>query len=225
MENLTISEDIKNSSSADLIDYIALKTDFPKEAKEAFEVFCLRFQSDVLQKAEIVCSKWDYNEVVALDIASCTFERVWKYPTFNLAKAKASNQDQAIRFWLFKIVQTQLANFHNNDTCHEPTEEEDLSVINTTDELIDYTCSGNVEAKKDLRKKMEFVDKGLSLLGKKHKIIYLTYRAYEKPRKRVPRPVLEKLRTQLGLTQSSVKVYKNEAYEIMDKYIRKYGKN
>ena len=183
MENLAISDDIKNSSSADLVDYVAMKADFPKEAKEAFEIFCLRFQSDVLQKAEIVCSRWDYNEVVALDLVSCNFERVWKYPTFNFAKAKASNEDQAIRLWLYGIVQTQLTNFHNNNTCHEPTGEEDLAVINSTEELIDYTCSGNIEAKKVLRKKMEIVDKGLSLLGKKHKIIYLTYRAYEKPKK------------------------------------------
>lgn len=224
MDDLTVSNEIKNSSSTDLIDYMAMKTEFPEQASEAFEVFCLRFQGEVFRMAEIACNKWNYNETVALDIVNCTFERVWKYPSFNPKKSKASDENKGIQFWLNAIVMTQLANQYNNGTCHEPTDEEDLSIITSTEELIDYTCSGDVERKKDLRQMLDVLEKGLALLDEKHRIIYLTYKAYEKPKKRVPRSVLEKLRITLNLTQSSVKVYKNEAYKTIENYLNNYGK-
>lgn len=225
MDDLTVSDEIKSSSSSDLIDYVAMKKDFPEQAKEAFEEFCIRFQADVLRMAEIACTRWNLSEVVALDIAHCTFDRVWKYPSFNLKKSIASDETKAIQFWLNGIIMTQLANQYNNGTCHEPTQDEDLSIISSTEELIDYTCNGDVEQKKNLRQALEIVEKGLSLLKEKHRIIYLTYKAYEKPKKRLPRSVLEKLRLMLNLTQNSVKVYKNEANEIINKYLESHGKN
>nr|WP_294860515.1 RNA polymerase subunit sigma [uncultured Fluviicola sp.] len=225
MDDLIISEEIKNSSSVELMEYIALKSDFPTEAKEAFEVFCYRFGKELKEKAEIICNNWNYNEVVALDIVNCTFNRVWKYASFNSSKAKGTDMDKAIRVWLFRIAQSQLANHHNNSTCYDLTQEEDLSIISSVDELAEHIGT-DVEKKKELRKALDFLNDALSTLTDKHKVIFLTYKAYEKNGKRiVPHAVAAKLRANLGLVQSTVKVYKNQAYELVENYIKQnHGK-
>jgi len=226
MDGLIISDEIKNSSSVELMEYISLKSDFPTEAKEAFEVFCYRFGNELKEKSEIICDKWQYNEVVALDIVNCTFNRVWKYASFDPAKVKGQDMDKAILSWLFRIAQSQLANHYNNNTCHDLTAEEDLSVINSVDELADRFGT-DPEKKKELRKALDFIDKALSTLSDKHKIIFLTYKAFEKNGKRiVPHAVAAKLRDKLGLVQSTVKVYKNQAYELVENYLQQdHGKN
>lgn len=206
MDDFIISDEIKNSSSVELMEYIALKSDFPTEAREAFEVFCYRFGKELKEKAEIICSKWQYNEIVALDIVNCTFNRVWKYASFNPEKVKGKDVDKAIMSWLFRIAQSQLANHHNNSTCYELTQEEDLSIVNNLDELAERIGT-DPERRKELRKALDFIDSALSTLSDKHKIIYLTYKAYEKNGKRiVPHAVAAKLRDNLGLVQSTVKV-------------------
>lgn len=55
-------------------------------------------------------------------------------------------------------------------------------------------------------------DAKLSALDEKHKIIYLTYKAYESRGKKLPRKLLSKLRERLGVSQTTVRVYKREAY-------------
>lgn len=66
----------------------------------------------------------------------------------------------------------------------------------------------------DASKKLQYViamENKLSVLDDKHKIIYMTYKAYYTRGKKLPRSVLEKLRNRLGLTQVTVRVYKREA--------------
>lgn len=225
MDELTVSDEIKKCSNVELMEYIALQNDFPTEAKEAFEVFCYRFEKELKEKSEIICAKWKYNEVVALDIVTCTFSRVWKYASFDPKKVKGKDMDKAILSWLFRIAQSQLANHHNKSTCYELAEDEDLSIITSVDELAERIGT-TVEKKKELRKVLDFIEKALAPLSDKHLVIYLTYRAYERNGKRiVPHAVTAKLRENLGLVQHSVKVYKNAAYDLVDNYIKQnYGK-
>lgn len=225
MDDLIISDEIKNSTSIELIEYIALKDDFPKEAKEAFEVFCYRFGQELKQKAEIICANWNYNEVVALDIINCTFNKVWKYASFDTTKARVSDVESAILRWLFSIAQSQLVVYHNTRKCFELPSEEELNIVISVDELADRFGT-STEKKKELRKVLEFINSALSTLSEKHKIIFLTYKAYEKDGKRtVPHAVAAKLRENLGLVQSTVKVYKNQAYELVENYIQQnHGK-
>jgi competence CoiA-like predicted nuclease len=80
--------------STELLEYISFKDEFLEEAKQAFIEFCFRFEKDIISKSEIYCNKFNYSEVVALEIAHCTFARVWKYPTFKPEKIKIERYKQ-----------------------------------------------------------------------------------------------------------------------------------
>jgi len=202
--------DFKIIPSDDLIDYISFKDEFPIEAELAFIEFCDRFQEEVLQKAEIYSSKYGYNEVVALDIANCAFAKVWKYHSFDKDKATTKNIDNAIKIWLFRIIYNELMKYAVKNTCAEP-DKDDLDIVENIDELINLTSGEDIEKKRDLRVRLEILDKAMFGLSDKHKIIYLTYKAYENNYKNIPRSVSKKLKERLNLVASSIRVYKKEA--------------
>lgn len=202
--------DFKIIPSDDLIDYISFKDEFPIEAELAFIEFCDRFQEEVLQKAEIYSSKYGYNEVVALDIANCAFAKVWKYHSFDKDKATTKNIDNAIKIWLFRIIYNELMKYAVKNTCAEP-DKDDLDIVENIDELINLTSGEDIEKKRDLRVRLEILDKAMFRLSDKHKIIYLTYKAYENNYKNIPRSVSKKLKERLNLVASSIRVYKKEA--------------
>lgn len=205
--------------SDELIEYISFKDDFPNEAEMAYFVFCDRFQKDIIQKAEIYCNKYGYNEVIALDIANCAFARVWKYHSFNKEKAKSNNIDTAIKLWLYPIVYNELMKYGEKNTCAEP-EEDDLSIVENVDELITLTVGEDPEKRKDLKIKLEIIEKAMLGLSEKHKIIFLTYKAYQNNGKNIPRVVAKKLREKLNLVQSSIQVYKKEATDRVNNYLK-----
>lgn len=70
-----------------------------------------------------------------------------------------------------------------------------------------------------LERKLELIrimnDK-ISKLDEKHRVIYLTYKAYQTSGKKLPRKLLDKLRKRLGVTQATIRVYKKEACELLN---------
>ena len=207
-------------SGAELLEFIScFKEEYPKQSELAFTVFCYRYEKDLLKKAEIYCSKFGHNETTALMVAQCTFARVWKYPTFDTKKAKSKNIDTAISLWLYPILYTQIVLLGRQDTCAEPTEEEDLSVISNIDELILNTVGDDLEKTKDLKTQLNVIDSALLGLSEKHKIIWLTYKAYEQKGKYIPRSVSSKLQEQLDLTQHSIRGYKMQANQHINDYL------
>lgn len=217
--------DFESMPGSELIEVISWKSEYPREAEQAFTVFCGRYEKDLLQKAEIYCSKFGYNEVDALLVANCTFARVWKYPSFNVKKAKSKNIDTAILMWLYPILHTQIVLLGKKNTCAEPTQEEDLSVVSDVDELIQIYVGNDLEKKKELKVRLEVVENALSGLSEKHKVIYLTYKAYEEVGKNIPRTVSKKLQEQLELTQSTIRVYKMDANQYVSDYLAKINGN
>lgn len=211
--------DFGNMCSKELLEYISFKIDFENEAIAAFTEFCSRFERKMIQRAEIYCLKFSYSSVIAMDIAHCTFARVWKYPTFDLAKSSSKNIEKAILLWLNKIMYTQLVKYEKVDSCAEPETEEDLSLIMTIDDLVEIKADAE-ENKKKLREKLSILDSAFLGLSDKHRIIYLTYRAYEITGKNLPRPLLKKLQNDLQLTQSTVRVYKKEANSHIENYLK-----
>jgi len=218
MEDKSI--DFENMSGAELLEFIfCFKEEYPEQSERAFAIFCYKYERDLLQKAEIYCSKFGYNETVALMVAECTFARVWKYPTFDIKKVKTKNIDTAIYQWLYPILYTQIVLLGKQDTCAEPTEEEDLSIISNIDELISHTVGDNVEKTKELKTKLNIIDSALLGLSEKHRIVWLTYKAYEQRGKNIPRSVSNKLQEQLDLTQNSIRVYKMQANQHINDYL------
>jgi hypothetical protein len=210
--------DFAEIENLELLDYIAMKEDFPEEATQAFVEFCSRFERDILQKAEVYCSKYNYNEVTALRVANCTFRRVWKYPTFKKEKAKSTNSEKAILLWMYPIIFRQVVKFGGENKCEEE-EEEDLEIIESVDQLIESYSITDVENKRELKAKLDTIERTLKGLSDKHQIIYLTYTAYNRDNKKLPRKLLEKLRSSLDLTQKSINTYKNQAEKHIQHYL------
>lgn len=211
--------DFEKISSVELLEYISFKDEFPEEGQDAFVQFCYRFEGDLKRKSEIYCNKFGYSEVVALEIAHCTFSRVWKYPTFNKAKARAKDLDKAILIWMYPILYTQIIKYGEQNTCADPTEEEDLNLVNDANELVEKLDIVDVETKREVVAKLQTIERALTQLTEKHRIIYFTYRAYQKQGKKAPRTITKLLREKLSLTQKSVNTYYGDAHRHVTNYL------
>lgn len=224
---MTEKIDFENMVGSELLEYISFKDEFPYEAELAFCVFCDRYQRDILQKSEIQCSKFEYNEVIAFLAARCTFDKVWnKAHTFSMKKANTKNVDKAILLWMYKILYTQILLFKDKDSCAQPTKEEDLSLIENVDELINVYAPENLEKQKELKENLSFLEKILQGLSEKHRIIYFTYLAYKPEKdKNIPHSISNKLQEQLELTQASIRVYRKEATDLVNNHINKVNGN
>ena len=224
---MTEKIDFENMAGSELLEYISFKDEFPNEAELAFYVFCDRYQRDILQKSEIQCSKFEYNEAIAFLAAKCTFDKVWnKAHTFSMEKANTKNIDKAILLWMYKILYTQILLFKDRDTCAQPTEEEELSLIENLDALVNVYAPENLEKQKELKENLSFLERVLQGLSQKHRIIYFTYLAYKPEKdKNIPRSVSNKLKEQLDLTQASIRVYRKDATDLVNNYINKVNGN
>jgi hypothetical protein len=217
-ENQSVEISFAEISSDELIDYISFQNEFPVEAQKAFTEFCFRFEKEALKKAEIYCGKFGMNEVQAELVANCAFARVWKYHSFDKNKARSKNIDTAIRIWLLAIVYNEVIKFSRQNSCSEQ-EEEDLFLIETVDSLINATHLDDEIKKSDLKMKLEVIDRAMQGLSQKHITVYLTYLAYEKKGKNIPRNVAKLLRERLGLAQNSIQVYKKTAIDHIKNYL------
>jgi len=220
---MTEKIDFEKMVGSELLEYISFKDEFPNEAELAFCVFCDRYQRDILQKSEIQCSKFEYNEAIAFLAAKCTFDKVWnKAHTFSMGKANTKNIDKAILLWMYKILYTQILLFKDRDTCAQPTEEEDLSLIENLDALVNVYAPEDIEKQKELKDNYSFLERVLQGLSIKHRIIYFTYLAYKPEKgKNIPRSVSNKLKEQLNLTHASIRVYRKDATDLVNNYINK----
>lgn len=220
---MTEKIDFENMVGSELLEYISFKDEFPNEAELAFCVFCDRYQRDILQKSEIQCSKFEYSEAIAFLAAKCTFDKVWnKAHTFSMKKANTKDVDKAILLWMYKILYTQILLFKDRDTCAQPTEEEDLSLIENLDALVNVYAPENIEKQKELKENLSFLERVLQGLSQKHRIIYFTYLAYKPEKdKNIPRSISNKLKEQLDLTQASIRVYRKDAADLVSNYINK----
>jgi hypothetical protein len=221
---LEVIEEIKTASSLDLLAYIGWKDEYPKEAEAAFGVFCLRYDQAAFKSAEIYCYKRNLSETVALDIVNCAFARVWKYPTYNHEKSKSKTIDNGIKRWLSRIVFTQLANYTNKGTCHEPNQETDLSLVYTLDDFVEKSIDDEM-TRKELKEQLSVLDNILDRLGEKHRIIYLTYKLYTHEGNNIPRPVSKKLQEELDLATGSIRKYKEQANKQVDNFLNQNNGN
>ncbi len=219
---MEVTEEIKTANSLDLLEYIGWRDEYLEEAKAAFSVFCLRYDEAVLKTAEINCRNWNLSSTVALDIVNCTFARVWKYPKYDHDKSKSKNIDNGIIRWLNRIAFTQLVNYTNKGTCHEPDKETDLSLIYTLDDFVENSTVDSFK-RKELKEQLSVLEEVLNGLGEKHRIIYLTYKLYTHEGNNIPRPVSKKLQDELGLVPGSIRKYKEQANKQVDNFLNQYN--
>lgn len=208
-------KDFKKETTEDLIEYVKFKEDpdYEDAARAAFTALTFRFRSDIIDKCTIVCRKWGYSDDDAIELANRTFERFWKYPTFSKSKCRVKDIAECFTIYLYRIAQNELKRSYNKkDYPYEGDEK-----IRTS--LIDEDKSYTTEELKALQDAEQRLDEALEHLTQKHKIIFLTYSAYEEDGYKLPRKLLKKLREALDLTQNSIRVYKKEAFEAIDQRI------
>lgn len=210
--------DRKDSQKVDgvkLIRIIANRNIDEEAARKAFYLFVSYFEIKIKKRVEILALKYGYNENVAFEAIRCAFNKVWLYPTFDMGKSSCTNEENAIIIWLVKIAFSQMCQFTRTGECARISEEEDLSVIENTEDFVDSFQVAGLDPLEKMQL-IEIMEKKLSLLDEKHRIIYLTYKAYQKSGKKLPRKLLEKLRKRLGLSQNAIRVYKKQACEAIN---------
>lgn len=221
------SEALTVESTENLIAYMQWKneTGYEDTAKNAFWQFYFRFQEELIKKTRVVARNWGYDNVVADSIAEKALERFWMYPNFDITKSSTKDWDTGVLLYLFRIAFNLLVDYKKslNGTGNPFTGEEEI--LRDLPDIEKMNLS--VETKAKLQNEYEVVKRVLESLGPKHKIIYLTYKGYEyytKQGYKLPRKLLENLREELNLTQSSIQVYKKEAFDKISEYLNIYGK-
>lgn len=188
---------------------IANKDKDREAAIKAFYLFTSYFESKIKLLVEIHASKLGYDENVAFEAIQCTFNKVWLYPTFNKSKSHCKNVERGIIIWLESIASSQMHQFTKVGECAQIKQDEDLSVIEDSVSFVELHVSELVP-----ELKMEYVmalNNKISKLDEKHRIVYLTYKAYQTRGKKLSRKLLEMLRNRLNITQTTIRVYKREA--------------
>ncbi len=221
------SQDLNNEASEILLEYIQWKDepDYAEIAKEAFRVFTFRFQIALSKKLIPICKNWGYDEQVATEISYGTFERIWKYPKFDLSKSKQKDYDIAVKFYLYAIAKRLLADYKKSETGVQNPFTGNEDIIRELPD-IEILSDGNKFRKAELARMYELLNAALSRLTPKHKIIFLTYKHYESLTNEgynLPRHLTKKLQDELDLTQSSIRVYKKEAIEAVNTHLKIYG--
>ncbi len=199
-----------------LIDIMADKTRCAEEIDAAFLTFCAKYELRLNRLVEIQCAKLGYSAEIAFKAVECTFARVKRYPTFNKMKTKIKNMDNAIIVWLNKIAYTQVLKFKNGKECAEVSADEDLSVVNDATSFYEVVSQSQYMSDEEKDYKIKRLNVKLADMEEKHRIVLLTYLAYESEGKKLPRALTLKLRTQLNLEQSTIRVYKKEALEALN---------
>lgn len=212
-------EKLKNEPTEDLTEIVKFKEDpdYLADAKDAFTVLTFRFRKDLIDKCTMICRKWGYiDDEVAVELACLTFERYWKYPfSFEKKKCNVSDTNQCFKLYLYSIARNELKRL--NSDKFSPYDGSERLITSLIDNGKDY----EPEKLRELKIAEEKLDKALSKLTPKHKIIFLTYKAYEEDGHKLPRELLKELRESLNLTQNSIRVYKKQAIEAVEKRLNK----
>ena len=212
-------EKLKSETTEDLTEIVKFKEDpdYIADAEDAFTVLTFRFRMDLIDKCTIICRKWGYkDDAVAVELANLTFERYWKYPfSFEKKKCNVSDTDKCFNFYLYSIAQNELKRLNSEKLS--PYDGSERLVTS----LIDNEKEYEPERLRELKKAEEELDESLSKLTPKHKIIFLTFKAYEEDGHKLPRELLKELRESLNLTQNSIRVYKKQAFEAVKMRLNK----
>lgn len=206
-------EEFKDYGLQELVEYLQLKDDPEGKAwaDSAFANITFRYRKQLLIDCTRMCLKNGFTETDAEEIANRAFERVYHYPSFNFKKCRENDIEKCFRFYLLKIARHEFADFITPD---DPPYNGEEKIIET---LIDYQREYDKETLNSLKDREAQLDKIFAKLSTKHKVIYLTYMLHEKEGRKLPRKLLQELRDYLGLNQISIRVYKKEAVELVNK--------
>ena len=217
-------EELKSESTADLVELVKSKEqpDYKELAEAAFVELTFRFRKEVIHKCRVVARNWQLNSAIADQIAEQTFDRFWKYPfSFQKEKCKTLDINKCVKLYLFRIASNLVIDYVNKANGNGSPYDESEEIVVEFPELDSMELPE--EKAKEYKQVCEKITAALDRLSPKHRIIYLTYKVHEKEGFKLPRKLLSKLRDELDLTQSSIRVYKKEAFEKIEEYLKIYG--
>lgn len=198
-----------------LLKIIARKNEDEEAATKAFRLFVEVFESKINKQVGIIANKNGYDEKVAFEAIQCAFNKVWLYPTFDMSKSHYKDEEKAIVVWLIRIAVSQMYQFAKHGVCAQIKSDEDLSIIENAENFVESFHVSDLTPEQKIQY-VSYMEKKISALDEKHRIIYLTYKAYQTSGKKLPRKLLEKLRKRLDVTQTTIRVYKKEACETLN---------
>lgn len=172
-----------------LLKIIACKKEDEKAAAKAFRLFVEVFESKINKQVDIIANKNGYDEKVAFEAIQCAFNKVWLYPTFDMSKSHYKDEEKAIVVWLIRIAVSQMYQFAMHGVCAQIESDEDLSVIENAEDFVDSFHVSDLIPEQ----KIQYVcsmEKKISVLDEKHRIIYLTYKAYQTSGKKTSKKVV-----------------------------------
>jgi DNA-directed RNA polymerase specialized sigma24 family protein len=219
-------QELANELTADLIEYIRWRNqpEYKDLAEDAFRAFCFRFSPELQKTCRIICANRGYDSTVADEIAEKTFARFLKYPKYDHSKCKCGEIDKCVLLYLFKFARRLLSDYAISEKRgpNPFTGDEEIVTEFWDIEAMDIPQ----ERKAQLLKKYEIIKAALERLSPKHKIIYLTYKEYEQELSsgyNFPPAFRKRMQEYLEISQVSIRVYKKEAFDKVDEYLKIYG--
>lgn len=210
-------EELKDETTSDLIDYVKSIDDpeYEELAKAAFIALTFRFRKDIIDKCVVMSRKWNRTEDDAIELTNRVFHRFLKYPRYKNLECKDGNTDKCFKRYLYGIANREIVKLYTPSfSPYDGTEQVIYSIIDPT---IEY----EPERLKVLREYENRLDQIFAKLTPKHKIIYLTYAVHEKDGKNLPSSLRIDLKEAVGgLSQSTIRIYKMEAVELIRKELK-----
>jgi hypothetical protein len=213
-------QELESYSLEELIEVLQLQIDDEGKAwaDAAFVNIVLRFRKDLLEKSTVMCVKSQLTETDAEVITTRVFKKIYRHPTFTRSKCKQKKIEDCFRFYLYKIARNEFVDYVLPD--EQPYDGSEQIITSLVDTTVEYTP----EKLKQLQEAERKLDELFSVLTPSHKIIYLTYMYYEKEGKYLPPRLRKELREHLHLSQSTIRVYKMQAIELVNSNRKNNGK-
>lgn len=208
-------QSLQEWSLPELLEAVKLRNDEEEISwsKAAFINIVFRFRADILQKCTVYCGKNGLTETDAEELANRVFERLYKYPAgFSMPVARSKDPAIAFRLYLYGIARNELFDMIQPDESPYDGSEDVVT------SLIDSDRTYEPDKLAILQAAEKRLDAAFAKLTPKHKIIYLTYQYHEKEGKYLPARLRKKLVEVVGgLSMSTIRVYKKQAIEAMQK--------
>lgn len=177
----------------------------------AFYALTDRFKGHLLRYCEIRCDKYGHQPSVAIELAENVFKSYAKFQSFDFDRAKTKNDDRAFQIYLNSIARRELINIFRLEKRKREGKWSDGS-----EQLIT-----KVPSIKSANPKAQIIIDVLNSLPYSHRVIYLTYKAYETVGCNLPKGLQEKLRAHLGgIKQTTIRSYKKETLDLIQMAVK-----
>lgn len=208
---------VSNETETKTLVEIFRSSEAPQTARDqAFIYLTYRFRKEVLDKCEILCKKFGYGVSTAEMIADVTFESYGrKGASFDERKGNGEDYDESLLLYLLTIAQNEFTNYYRNiqrklESPYDGTEDiiYNLELI-SEDNLSKLSMKSRVE--------YEIV----SELPPVKRAIYLTYGVHQREGFKMPRRLLERLRSEFGdIKQKTVNAYLKDVRDSINQAIK-----